>query len=445
MRCPARGALQYTAYVQRQTAGAGEGRLTLAILAHGLVRIASSATGVVLGVWLASMSRTGAAIQPSLVGALGASSFASELVGSVPLGIAADAVSVRWLMSTGALAGALSTLLMAAALPRPLLFASRVFEGFGVAAVTPALLSCLARRTVNDRRERARLMSWFELSLLAGLALGGLLATQLWVHAHRGAFVSLALLYGLCAALLLASVPRGPAAGGRAALNGVRGALRDPLVRRLAPVWLCVNAIVGLWLGPTLSFVLTERQRAGQLLDGVFVAAPTAIGWLLLIYTALFGVGVTLWSRRLPRIGARRAMSVALAAMLAVCGVLALLNHSGSWPQWTRWLLGTAAALLIMIESGFGPAALTWLGEALGRQAGAGAAMGLYSMLLSLGALGGALLAGWAATLWRFDGLLAATVLLAACGLVLLARLPAADADGFGDARTIGSGAQPRS
>ena len=45
------------------------------------------------------------------------------------------------------------------------------------------------------------------------------------------------------------------------------------------------------------------------------------------------------------------------------------------------------------VESGFTPAALSLLATAVGARAGRGAAMGIYSFLLSLGALVGNLLA----------------------------------------------------
>jgi MFS family permease len=171
--------------------------LKVAILAHALLRIAGSAGGVVVGVWLAALSRQGLPIHANLVGTLAASAFGAELVSSVPLGVAADAVSVRWLMSTGALLGALAMLLFGLTALIPVFFLSRLLEGVAAAAVTPPLLRFLASSTAHDAMRRARMMSWFELSLLAGLALGGLVGTQLWSWQQRGAFNSLALLYGL--------------------------------------------------------------------------------------------------------------------------------------------------------------------------------------------------------------------------------------------------------
>jgi MFS family permease len=106
--------------------------LKVAIFAHGLLRVAGSAGGVVVGVWLAALSRQGLPIHANLVGALAASAFGAELVCSVPLGVAADAVSVRWLMSAGALVGALAMLLFGLSVLVPVFFLSRLLEGVAV-------------------------------------------------------------------------------------------------------------------------------------------------------------------------------------------------------------------------------------------------------------------------------------------------------------------------
>src|ERR1019366_4986968 len=99
-----------------------------------------------------------------------------------------------------------------------------------------------------------------------------------------------------------------------------------------------------------------------------------------------------IWSVVLPRVPLVRALRIALAAMFAVCLGLYLLNHAGSESSSARWAIGAATALCIMVESGFPPAALSLLSSAIGAQAGRGAAMGVYSVLLSLGAIGGSFL-----------------------------------------------------
>lgn len=398
-------------------------RFVLTILAHAILRIASSASGVLIGIYLANLSGHGFQVDAGLLGILGAASFAAELIASIPFGIASDAISPRWLMVGGALIGALAVQFFALSAHTEVFFLSRALEGIGVAAVTPPLLAYLADATSDDSALRARVMSFFELSLLAGLALGGLMGSQFWHLFDVHAFSFVATAYLLCATLLFLGAKGSHSHGSHAAWQGLLRAVKDPSVRSLAPVWLCVNAVVGLWLGPTLPFLMTKKPGGSQYLDGIFANNPTHIGWLLLGYSAVFGIGIFGWSFLLPRMQIRSAMRICLLAMVPVCLGLFLINHSTHAAEPIRWLMTAATALLIMVESGFTPAALAWLAQSLGPKSGKGAAMGIYSVLLSIGAIGGSLLAGVFGKALSVDGLLLGTVLLAACALVLLHKV----------------------
>jgi MFS family permease len=116
----------------------------------------------------------------------------------------------------------------------------------------------------------------------------------------------------------------------------------------------------------------------------------------------------------------RSAMRLTLFVMPLVCLGLFAVNHSTHTETPVRWSITAATALLIMVESGFTPAALAWLAQSLGSGTGKGAAMGIYSVLLSLGAIGGSLLAGVLGKLLSVDGLLLGTIALAICALLLL-------------------------
>jgi MFS family permease len=398
-------------------------RLALSIFAHAILRIASSASGVLIGIYLAHLSGHGLQVDAGLLGILGAVSFAAELVASIPFGIASDAISPRWLMVGGALIGAVAVQIFALSSHTEVFFLSRALEGIGVAAVTPPLLAYLADATSRDSALRARVMSFFELSLLAGLALGGLMGSQFWHLFDVHAFSFVAAAYLASAMLLFFGAKGCHSHGSHAAWQGLLRAIKDPSVRSLAPVWLCVNAVVGLWLGPTLPFLMTKRPSGSQYLDGIFANSPTEVGWLLLGYSAVFGAGVFGWSFLLPRMRIRSAMRVCLLAMVPVCLGLFIINHSAQASAPIRWSITAVTALLIMVESGFTPAALAWLAQSLGPKSGKGAAMGIYSVLLSIGAIGGSLLAGALGKALSVDGLLLGTVLLAACALLLLHKV----------------------
>lgn len=387
------------------------------------MRIAGGATGVLVGLYLAHLANRGLESGAALAGSLGAIAFGAELVGAIPMGLVSDALAPRSLMTAGAVLGAAATQLFGMTGSTSVFFLSRGVEGLGAAASAPSLLAHLTDTTDGNAPLRARVMSYFELSLLAGLALGAVFAGELWRRVGPRAFSAVAASYLLAAALLYLGSVGSRGYGAENALAGFRRALREPSLRRLAPIWLCVNSIVGLWLGPPLSFLLTERSSSGQFLAGLFADAPNEVGWVMLGYSIVFGTGVTAWSFVLPRMDVLRALRFALVAMFGACVGLYLLNHSGHSGPGFRWIVGAGTAACVMVESGFTPAALSLLAGAVGAQAGRGAAMGIYSVLLSVGAIIGSLLAGWLGACYSVDGLIHGTVAMAAVALVLVRRM----------------------
>ncbi|HKW76317.1 MAG TPA: MFS transporter [Terriglobales bacterium] len=396
-------------------------RLAFALGGNALQRIASGASGVLIGLYLADLANHGSSIGAALVGTLGAVSFAAELAGAIPLGIASDAVAPRALMVTGSLLGAAAAQLFGMTGFVSIFFLSRGLEGLGASAVTPPLLAHLTDVTDHNASLRAKAMSYFELSLLAGLALGGLVGGEFWRWGGTKGFPLVAVMYISSAALLYFGAAGSRSHGRSQALAGFFRALRQPSLRRLAPVWLCVNAIVGLWLGPTLIFLLTHNPQRQQFLDGVLVFHPERVGWVLLAYSVVFGIGVMAWSFVLPRFTRTRALRITLLAMLLVCGEFFVLNHTAS--ERVHWIVGGVIAISIMVESGFTPAALALLADAIGAQAGRGAAMGIYSVLLSVGAIGGSLMAAGLGARLAIDGLILGTLALAIVALILVRRL----------------------
>lgn len=191
------------------------------------------------------------------------------------------------------------------------------------------MLAYLTDATDGQPARRAKLMSSYELAFLAGIALGGVLGSQLWRRLHDHGFAAVAGIYVVCAIVFYFGAADRQGYGRKAALSGLGEAFRNSSLRRLAPVWLCVNTIVCLWLGPTLTFLFTQQTHQDQFLYGVLAAAPERIGWVLLWYALVFGIGVTVWSFVMPRIGTGRTLTVGLATMPFVCIGLWALNHSG--------------------------------------------------------------------------------------------------------------------
>jgi MFS family permease len=388
-----------------------------------MLRVAGGASSVLVGVYIGDLANRGRDIGAGLVGTLAAISFGAELLGAVPLGMLSDAVSTPALMTSGALLAGLATLLFGVTQDVSLFVVSRALEGIAAAAGVPALLAHVTDVTADDSRLRTRAMSYFELSLLSGLALGGIAGGRLWAGLHTGAFAALALVYSVAALVLFVGSVGSVAHRGADVCRGLTRALATPQLRRLAPVWICMNAIIGLWLGPTLYFLLTTPSDGSQMLSGLLADDPSGLGRLLFAYALVFGTGVLVWSRVLPRIDLRHALRVSLLAMLAVSIGLLLLNHMANQRMSLRWIVTAAIAVLIMIESGFTPAALSLLAGVVGPGVGRGAAMGIYSFLLSVGALIGSALAGVTGRWLEIDGLIYATLGLALVALSLLSRL----------------------
>jgi len=404
-------------------AATGETRLLGEITGNGILRVASGASTVLVGAYIADLNRQGVPMGAGLVGGLAATAFGAELAGSIPLGILSDLVPVRALMFAGALLAAAATLLFGLTFDVRILVASRILEGLAAAVGVPPMLAYLTAATASRAPLRARAMSYFELSLLAGLAFGGIVAGQLWNRFGVGAFIAVSLLYVMAALLLLTAQSIQRLDAGHSIFRSLAYVLALPSVRRLAPVWLCMNVIIGLWLGPTFYFLLTRHTGSSQWLDGLFAGDVAGLGWLLFAYTLVFGTGVVIWSRLLATTDLRRALRVSLVAMLGVCVALGLLNHMSGAPAPFRWIVVGIVALLIMIESGFTPAALSLLAASVGKAAGRGGTMGVYSFLLSLGALAGSVVAGFAGQRFAIDGLIAATAICATVALALSDRL----------------------
>src|SRR5260370_21071120 len=170
-------------------------RLLLVIGGNGLMRISSGASGVLVGLYLANLANRGSNVNAALVGTLGAASFGAELIGALPMGLASDALAARALMTGGALLGAMATQLFGLTTRPGIFFLSRSIEGLGAAATTPSLLAHLTDVTDRNHALLAPVMSYFELSLLAGLALRVLAGAQLWRFLYTPALSAAASLY----------------------------------------------------------------------------------------------------------------------------------------------------------------------------------------------------------------------------------------------------------
>lgn len=398
-------------------------RLTAVLIANGLLRVAASAGGALVGFYLAALALQGQPVDSKLVGALGAVVSIAEVAAALPIGVLTDRWSPRALLVLGSLMGAAATQLFGISGAIAVFYMARTLQGVATAAGGPALLAYLADITRDSGATRGRVMSFYELSLLVGLALGGLVGGTLWDGFGQLAFSLLALVYLIAAGLFFWGAEQ-PASGAAShhPLAGLRRAMADPLLRRLAPAWLAMNAIIGMWL-THIGFQLSGPPAHGQFLVGRFTASQ--VGYILLGYALVFAAGVTAWGYLLARIPRVRALRITIVGMLLACVWLYVLNTSEAWSPWARWFVVALLIVSVLIESGFTPAGLTYLADVAGQSEGRGAAMGIYTLLLGVGSALGAGLGGWLAESLALNGIILGTVGLALLAVVGLALLPA--------------------
>ncbi len=409
-------------------------RLYAVLSANTLLRTATTATGsnALIGFYLATLAATDPTINAALAGNLNAAFDAAAILMALPLGTMIDRYSPRAVLVFGAVIGAIATQLFGIASIIPIFFVSRILEGIGQSAGQPGILAYLTDATQSTPKMRGRVMSWFEISLFLGIAFGNLIGGAMWDWLGTNAFSVMSLFYVAAALVFVRAAEPEKAAEGsvksattmRQALSGFSAAMSDPLLQRLALPWLLFNSVVGLWLSQ-LAFQLSGPVREGQWLVGSM--EPTQVALFLFVYTLVFAAGVYYFGLQIGRIPRTRIMLYAFISFFGTSFCFFLINASASWQPWMRWTVLPFYMVAIAIQAGFTPAALSYLADVAGETSGRGSAMGLYTMLLSMGNIIGSLIGGYVGNLYAFNGLIAATCVFAVIGILSMFLLPKND------------------
>ncbi len=406
--------------------------LTAVLVGTFTLRLSTGLTGGMLVFYLNEIG----VVDPFTVAILHATFYAAELILSTPFGLLSDRWGHNRVMQLGPLFGAVAVVITWASTDLLVIGGTRWLEGASTAASVPSILGFIAMVTAGDELLRGRASARFEGATLAGLGVGFAVAGVLydgipgvWDGLHRDAFLLNAVLYVVSFLIYRWGVPTqaGEAATLKAPHFGWRRyiqLLTASHVWLLAPTWIAINAALGLWTGQTIFQLIREPDPnfANQLLMGGFVGAQITLG--LGVGLLVFFAGLAYWGERFKNLRRTTIIFYGILGGAAAVGAAVLINHSADLGDLVRVGGGLVAAGGLFVLAGATPAALGLLADVTeAYPADRGAIMGLYSVFLAVGQIGGSFIGAEAATRLGIDGILLATLGLLAVALIPLARL----------------------
>jgi len=411
--------------------------LKAVLLGTFTLRFSTGLTGAMLAFYLADLANGGqSGIDSKVVGLLAATFFLAELALSPLFGILADRIGHHRVMVYGPAFGAVAVILTALTSNVTVLGGTRILEGASTAASVPSILGFIALATAGREALRGKVAARFEGATLAGLGAGFIAAPKLFEALGPSAFLLNAVLYGGSFLIFVLGVtdPSGERAALEAHHTGVRRYLSlvgHSHVLLLAPTWIAVNASIGLWFSQSLFQLAKANPRFPDqwLLQG-FSANQITIGAIGI--AIVFGTGIIWWGDRFDRF---RRTTIILFGIFGGLGLVAaglVVNHgafnAGDSAFHTALILAASVVFAagLFVLAGATPAAVGLLADVTERFPGdRGAIMGLYSVFLAIGQIGGSLIGGVVADMRGMDGLLLATGALLFVALVPLSRLRA--------------------
>jgi len=385
--------------------------LSFALAGTFVLRCASYAAGLIIPVSLGLRSRTDSDITAAYASLIGVAFYAAELLGAPVFGALSDRYGRKPFMLLGPVFGGVAIQLLGITAILPVFVLVRILEGLSTASSAPATLGYISAQTSTSAPLRGRVMGFYEAATVVGLASGAALGGRLYEHYGGLAFTLVALVYVLSLVLFMFVRRHGRLAEPSTGHRGLVRRLLNRRIMRFAPAWLAANAVLGAWLnaGPYLA---AGAPDPGQFL--MQQRTPGEIGMATLTFGVIFTIGAVVWGFIMPVIGRQKTLLWGVAGLGFTSVMLWALNGLGEDPR--RGAV-TPLILLVMvgifIESGFTPAALTYLAEIAEEQAqDRGSVMGVYSVLLSVGQLTGTAVAGPFAMHSGINGLIILTGLL---------------------------------
>ncbi len=430
--------------------------LAMLIIGSLLLRAAAGAMGENIQFYLSFINEaalspnhplrtiTGAAVQAipyTLMGVIIGSFFVAELIGSPLFGVWSDKYGRKLFIIFGPLFGAIAVQMTAMTTVIWLIIVTRLLEGLSTASNAPATLGYIAEATSHSQKLRARVVGFFEIATIGGMAVGFSLGGWLWhTFGHPAVVLGIPLTspaFALNAIVYIASLlilwlgmhevverdkTNQPSESVGKTLGHYWAILTSPRVAGFAPAWIAINAVLGVFINLTARILTDPNKMPGQLLMGNFNSFQA--GNIRAAYAVVFVLGILLWSLIFAQWRKTTIMLVGIAGLFGTCAILFLINHQPTLDAPLVLPLALLLFVTIVVQSGFTPAALAHLADITEDHAkDRGAIMGLYSVFLGVGQVIGATVGGPFVD-WRgADGVVIVTALLGVFAALLLLRL----------------------
>ena len=398
--------------------------LTAVLVGTFTLRFSTGLTGLLIVFYLADLEVSAFAFSLTV-----AAFFAAELLLAPPFGLLSDRVGHHRVMQIGPLFGMVAVILTFATPDFGVILFTRVLEGASTAASVPSILGFIAMVTAADELLRGRASARFEGATLAGLGAGFIAAGPIYAAIDRWGFLLNAVIYGVSLLIFRFGVREPPEAEAqrRAPHPGLRRyfeIIGSSHIWLLAPTWIAINAAIGLYTTQTIfQLVRTpDPEFADQALMGGFGPLQVSIG--LALGLVVFFAGLIFWGERFRTMRRTTIIGYGIVGGFAMVAAALVLNHGQSLP--VPLLLADLVLLAggLFVLAGATPAALGLLADVTEAfPADRGAIMGLYSVFLALGQIGGSLIGAVSAERRGLDGILLATVVLLGIALLPLRAL----------------------
>ncbi len=367
--------------------------------------------------------------------------FAAELIGALIFGAWSDRYGRKLFIIFGPLFGAIAVQITAITTVVWLLVFTRLLEGLSTASNAPATLGYIAESTADSPKLRTRVVGFYEVATIGGMALGFSLGGWLWRHFGTAAvvlgipmtspaFAINMLVYVASLAILWLGIheireKRHVEKPVDSALDTLRHYWKiasSPRVASFAPAWIAINAVLGIWINLSARILTDKSGFADQLLVGRFDSLEA--GNLRAMYAVFFVLGILIWSLFFGQVDRTKAMLIGTGGLIASCLVIFLINHQPSMDAPLVFPLAALLVFTIMVQSGFTPAALAHLADITeSHTADRGAIMGMYSVFLGLGQFIGASIGGPFVDWLGADGMVLVNALLGLFAGYLVLRL----------------------